>query len=202
MTGTIVFDMGGVLLDLDRVRCVEAFMRLGFGAAQQMLDPYRQTGILGELESGRVGPAEFYDHVRRESGRAVSDEQVAAALNAFVVGLPEYKLLMLSELKKKYRLLLLSNTNAVMMPDIKARYFTQLPGLTFDDYFEQVFLSYEMGCIKPAPEIFLSMIDEAELTPSECLFIDDGPANIQTAAALGFQTYQPRPREDFRQIFA
>ena len=194
--------MGGVLLDLDRERCVAAFGRLGFPQAEKMLDHYAQTGILGDLESGRATPEQFYGYVRRESGRNSTDEEIAAALNAFVTGLPVYKLQMLRELRQRFGVYLLSNTNAVMMPDIKERYFTQIPGLTFDDYFDRAFLSYRMGIIKPAPEIFALMAGEAGFDPAECLFIDDGAANVEVAAGLGYHIYQPRPCEDFRRIFA
>ncbi len=202
MIRNIIFDMGGVLLDLDRPRCIAAFNRLGFPQADAMLSHYAQTGILGELEAGLATPARFYDHVRRESNRPSSDEQIAAALNAFVTGLPVYKLQMLRELSPRFNIYLLSNTNAIMMPDIRERYFTQLPGLTFDDYFTRAFLSYQMGHIKPAPAIFEQMVREADFDPSECLFIDDGQANIDIAARLGFHTYKPRPCEDFRDIFS
>lgn len=201
MIKNIIFDMGGVLLDLDRPRCIAAFNRIGFPQADNMLSHYAQTGILGNLEAGLASPSQFYDHVRRESHRPLSDEQIAAALNAFVIGLPAYKLEMLRDLSPHFGIYLLSNTNAIMMPDIRERYFTQLPGLTFDDYFTRAFLSYEMGCIKPNPEIFHEMVHEAAFDPTECLFIDDGRDNIAIAARLGFHTYQPAPCEDFRGIF-
>ncbi len=202
MIKNIIFDMGGVLLDLDRQRCVESFIGLGFPQADQMLDHYAQMGILGDLEAGIATPAQFYDHVRRESKRPLTDEQITSALNSFITGLPVYKLQMLRDLASKYRIYMLSNTNAVMMPYIQEQYFTQLPGLSFDDYFTRAFLSYEMGCIKPAPEIFHKMIRAAEFNPLECMFIDDGEANVEVAARLGFHTYKPAPCEDFRNIFA
>lgn len=202
MIKNIIFDMGGVLLDLDRSRCIAAFEHIGFPQADAMLDHFSQTGILGDLEAGRATPAEFFDHVRRESGRPSTNAEITDALNSFVVALPVYKLQMLRDLRERFGIYLLSNTNAVMMPDIRRRYFTQIPGLTFDDYFERAFLSYEMGYIKPAPEIFAKMVREAAFDPAECLFIDDGAANVDAAARLGFHTYQPRHEEDFRHIFA
>ncbi len=200
MIKTIIFDMGGVLLDLDRARCVAAFERIGFPQADAMLDHYAQTGILGALESGHASPAEFFDYVRAQSRRNTSDGEITDALNAFVVDLPVYKLQMLSDLRPRFGIFMLSNTNAVMMPDIRARYFTQ-QGRTLDDYFDRTFLSYEMGSIKPDPEIFMQMVRQSGIDPAESLFIDDGPRNIEVAAQLGFHTYMPRPQEDFRHIF-
>ncbi len=202
MIRNIIFDMGGVLLDLDRERCVEAFRDLGFPQADSMLDPYTQTGIFGALESGHATPSDLFNYVRRESGLPISDDEIASALNSFVVDLPLYKLEMLRDLTQTHTLYLLSNTNAIMMPYIQSRYFTQLPGLGFDDYFppQRAFMSYRMGYIKPDPEIFRKMIREAGFLPQESLFIDDGPANIETAKTFGFNVYCPAPQEDFRPL--
>lgn len=193
--------MGGVLLDLDRGACVAAFRALGFPQADEMLGKYAQTGILGDLERGQVTPEEFYDYVRCESHRDTPDSEIADALNAFITGLPDYKLDMLLDLRRKrFHVCMLSNTNAVMLPHIKKIYFTQ-QGLNFEDYFDRVFLSFEMGAIKPDEKIFKQMIGEGCLEPDECLFIDDGEANVEIASRLGFHTYLAREKEDFRHIF-
>ncbi len=201
MIKNIIFDMGGVLLDLDRQRCIDSFAAIGYPQAGQMLNNYAQTGIFGDLERGRITVAGFYDHIRRETGRSsLTDAEIAGALNSFIVGMPEYKLRMLSDLRKRFTIYMLSNTNAVMMPHIRESYFTR-HGLTFDDYFDRAFLSYEMDEIKPAERIFLDMVAQGGMAPSESLFIDDGPSNIETAARLGFRTYLAKEHEDFRHIF-
>lgn len=196
----IIFDMGGVLVDLDRRRCVDEFIRLGFGQAGDMLGNYAQTGIFGDLERGLVSPAELYDHIRRQTGRQIADDRIAGALNLFITGIAEYKLQMLLDLRKRFGVYLLSNTNAVMLPHIKEEYFRR-QGLTFNDYFDRTFLSYEMGEIKPAEKIFRQMIETGGLEPSESLFLDDGAANIETATRLGFHTFLVHEGEDFRYIF-
>ncbi|MCL2561054.1 MAG: HAD family phosphatase [Rikenellaceae bacterium] len=195
----IIFDMGGVLVDLDRRRCVEAFTDIGFPQADAMIGIYGSSGVFGELEAGTITPEGFYEYVRRETGRAaLKDSDIAAALNSFIVGLPVYKLQMLLDLRQRFRIYLLSNTNAIMMPYIRRTCFERLTGFAFDDYFDRAFLSYEMGLVKPDEEIFLRMMNEGEIAPAESLFIDDGPANIDTAARLGFHTLLTQPEEDFR----
>lgn len=200
MIRNIIFDMGGVLLELDRQRCVDSFAALGYPQAGDMLNNYAQTGIFGDLERGRVTPAEFYSHIRRETGREIADAEIAKALNSFIVGMPEYKLRMLVDLRRRFTIYMLSNTNAVMMPYIQETFFAR-HGLTFNDCFDRAFLSYEMGEIKPADRIFLDMVEQGGMEPSESLFIDDGPANIEAAARLGFHTYLAKDNEDFRHIF-
>ena len=198
---TIIFDMGGVLLDLDRQASIDAFAAAGYARAGEMLDPYVQTGFFLQLEKGLITSDKLYATIRQQSGKEIADEAIAEALFKFVAGLPVYKLQMLLDLREKgYRIFMLSNTNAIMFPHIEAVYFTQ-QGLGLRDYFDRVFLSYEMKAVKPAPEIYRKMIAESGIIPSESLFIDDSPANIATGKELGFHTYHAGEGEDFRPVF-
>lgn len=120
----LVFDLGGVLVDLDRDACVRAFARIGFPQADALLDSYKQTGMFLALDEGRASTAEFYDYIRRESGRETPDEAIQQAFCQFLVGLPVYKLEMLRGLRNRFNVYMLSNTNDVMMPYIRERYFT------------------------------------------------------------------------------
>jgi len=196
----IVFDLGGVLIDLDRDACVQAFAELGFPQADLLLDPYRKSGIFLKLELGATTPQELYDHIRHETGRETAPEAINAALCRFLVDLPEYKLDMLRELRKRFKIFMLSNTNAIMMPYIAEHLFTRQGG-TMGDYFDRIFLSYEMKLAKPDPEIFQMMARESALVPEETLLIDDSPANVAAAETLGFRTYLAGKCEDFRPIF-
>lgn len=196
----LVFDMGGVLVDLDREACIRAFREIGYPEAADLLDPYRQSGIFLQLEEGKVSPEQLHDYIRDKTGRAIDSRAIDNALERFVTGLPLYKLEMLRNLRHSFRVYLLSNTNAIMMPGIRTRYFTQ-EGLRMEDYFDGIFLSYEMQLAKPTPAIFEKMLREGGFQAEESLFVDDSPANIETARKLGFYTYLARPGEDFRPIF-
>ena len=193
--------MGGVLIDLDREACIEEFRKLGFPEADKMLNTYRQKGIFKDLEMGAISPQELYDYISGEVGHHVPPDKIDKALCAFIVGLPTYKLDMLLQLRKQYRVFMLSNTNAIMMPYIAQTYFTQ-QGLMAEDYFDRMFLSYEMGMLKPDPEIFEAVLNDTGIKAEETLFIDDAEPNVETALSLGFHTYLPAQREDFRHIFA
>lgn len=196
----IIFDMGGVLIDLDRQACADAFAEIGFPQAETMLSSYHPVGIFGQLERGALIPSEFHGEISRAAGRYIAPDDIDNALLRFLVGLPTYKLTMLRELRGRFGVYMLSNTNAIMMDYIRRTFFTQ-QGLAFDDYFDRAFLSFEMGMLKPDEAIFHRMCADGGFTPGECLFIDDGPANVEAAAALGFATYCPQPCEDFRGIF-
>ncbi|MDR2886355.1 MAG: HAD family phosphatase [Rikenellaceae bacterium] len=197
---TILFDLGGVLIDLDRDASVRAFERMGFPEAEQLLDPYLQSGIFLRLESGTATPEELYEYVRQRAGEQATSEKVDAALAEFLVDIPQYKLDMLLDLKKRYRVCMLSNTNPIMF-HYAVRTWFEKDGHRLEDYFEQCFLSYELKAVKPDPSIFHKIIGQGRVDPARTLFIDDGKANVDAAAALGFQTYFAQPGEDFRGIF-
>lgn len=197
---TIVFDLGGVLYDLDRERCVSALNKLGLSNADEMLGNYKQSGVFQQLEEGTITTTHFYDSIRKLIGNEVSDAQIKNAWDAFLVEIPDYKLEMLSELKNRFKILMLSNTNAIHFADEIPHAFTK-QGKQISDYFDKCYLSYEMNCSKPHVEIFEKMVADARILPTETLFIDDSPANIQTAQSLGFKTYLAKPFEDFTHIF-
>ena len=198
---TIVFDLGGVLIDYDLQPCLDAFRALGIPEPEKFVNPYRQHGIFQKLEDGSETPEAFYRYVDRWIGHPVDPRKIDEAWCSFLIDIPDYKLDMLLALRRRgYRLFMLSNTNVIMFEWMRQHVFRK-QGRTVDDYFDRLFLSYEMGKVKPDPAIFEQMIAESGISPDETLLIDDGPANIATAASLGFHVYEARVHEDFRSLF-
>lgn len=194
---TVVFDLGGVLIDLYRDRCVEAFRRIGFPQAEQMLGLYHPADIFIRLENGQITTAEVCEYIRRKSGKPIPDEAIREAYLAFIGTIPVAKLRAIRALREAgKRTFALSNTNEMVMPHIRERLFTA-DGLRMEDYFEKAYLSYEMKLLKPDPAIFRAMTTDAGMEPERTLFIDDGPRNVEAARELGFQVYKPEPEEDF-----
>ncbi|MDR1437128.1 MAG: HAD family phosphatase, partial [Candidatus Symbiothrix sp.] len=112
----IVFDLGGVIVTLERAESIRRFEEAGLENAAQLLDPYHQKGIFLELEEGKLSQEEFYDAVRREAGKPITNEQIDYGWFGFLKEVPAGKLKMLEDLRKKgYRLYLLSNTNPIIM---------------------------------------------------------------------------------------
>lgn len=196
----IIFDFGGVLVDLNKARCLEAFAQLGFTQAADMIDAYSQQGVFGQLEDGTISSAEFCTEVRRITGCSVSDEELLHAWNLFLVGIPTWKLEALIELRKHYPIYLLSNTNESHWFHAVQHFFPYKQWCV-DDYFDRIFLSYELNQVKPGSDIFRTVIAQTGVNPEETLFIDDAVANCATARSLGLHTYQPHPSEDWRKLF-
>jgi len=198
----LVFDLGGVILTLDRDRAVARFLEVGLGNAEELLDPYHQKGIFLQLENGELSRDEFYEAIRQEAGKDISNEEIDWGWMGFIVDCPDYKLKMLEDLREQgYKLYLLSNTNPIIMswalsPDFSPQ------GKSLADYFDKLYLSFQIGCTKPDPGIFRTMIDDAGLIPEETLFIDDGASNVRAGQEFGFKTYQPENGEDFRYLFS
>ena len=193
---TIIFDLGGVIINLRKQDCIDAFKALGYASVDKMLSEYRQDGEFLALEEGRVSPEEWRAIIRKNIAKPVTDQQIDDAFNAFLVDLPIEKLRMLRALKSRYRIAMLSNTNKVMF-ESKIPELFKIEGFTIEDYFDDFFLSYKMGMSKPSPEIFIKVAEGLGIEPCEALFIDDSQANVDAASKLGFQTLCVEPYTDF-----
>ena len=155
MIKNILFDWGGVLIHLDKHRCTEAFAQLGVEVSDELTNPYGQRADLKGFERGTMSVDEFHDTVRRLYAPGLTDAQIDRAWNALLLEIPTYKLDMLLKLKERYRLYLLSNTNAVHWEEGRKRF--DYKGYRAEDYFEQIFLSQEIHELKPTPEAFLKV---------------------------------------------
>ena len=198
----IVFDLGGVIITLDRDEAVKRFKEAGLKNAAELLNACHQKGIFLELEEGKLSQEDFYEAIRKEAGKFISNETIDHGWMGFLKELPEYKLTLLEELKREgYQVYLLSNTNPVIMSWAFSPAFSP-EGKSIDKYFDKLYLSYKIGYTKPHPEIFRFMLNDSGMIPSETLFIDDGIANVEMGKELGMKTYLAANGEDFRHLFS
>ncbi|MDP3436593.1 MAG: HAD family phosphatase [Bacteroidales bacterium] len=197
MIKNIVFDLGGVLVGLNRGACEEAFRRIGFNDFGKILNEYIQGGFFLDYEKGEISTEEFMNIVRSyidpQVRESVTDRQIIDAMGAFLEDIPDYKLDYLLELKKKYRLFMLSNTNPIAIEIVRPFFLTK--GIPVESYFEKLFLSFQMKMVKPDDEIFESVLVSSGIIASQTLFVDDSPMNIETAKKLGFKTLLFNPSD-------
>lgn len=195
----IVFDLGGVLVGLDKDRCVNAFYKVGLKDIAYYVDECRQEDLFHELELGSIGITEFCDEVRRRTDCDVSDEQICWAWNQLLTDMPAMKIEKLLSLHDRYRIFLLSNTNPIHWHKCMDDFFPYKEWST-DDYFEQVFLSYKMHKVKPDDEIFMQMMKEGKMKPQETLFVDDSKVNCEAARKLQIKTLNVKANSDWTEI--
>ncbi len=199
MIKNLLFDLGGVIMDIRRENCEEAFRQLGMADIGEYLGDYGQKGPFAALEEGKISEEEFRAEVRKHIAREVSDEEIDRAFNRFLTGIPVRRLEELRKLRGKYKLYMLSNTNSIMWRQDIAKAFRQ-EGLAVDDYFDGIVTSFEAKCCKPAPGIFNRVVEKFGIRPEETVFFDDSKANVEAAAKLGFATRHVAPGLEFYEI--
>lgn len=182
----IIFDLGGVLVDLNEQSCIEAFEAIHAPTVGDYVRDHRTEDLFWDIEIGNSTTEEFCHEARRISGTTADNERIIWAWNQLLPGIADTKKSRLLELRQCYRLFLLSNTNDMHWR--RCEQFFGQDGHRVEDYFERVFLSYKMHLVKPSAEIFRQVISETGITAEETLFIDDSPANCQTACQLGIHT--------------
>ena len=199
MIKNLLFDLGGVIMDIRRLNCVASFERLGMKDADSFLGEYSQKGPFLQLEEGAISEAEFRTAVRQFIDGEVSDEQIDSAFCDFLVGIPKYRLEHLRQLKQQYKIYMLSNTNSIMWRSRIAEDFRQ-EGLEREDYFDGIVTSFEARSIKPDAKIFHVVVEKFGIKPEETLFLDDSQKNLDAAAKMGFQTLLITPGSEFFEL--
>lgn len=185
----IVFDLGGVVIDLRREAAVEALSALGVKGVDEMLGLYRQQPPFLLLETGHITAGEFYDVIRQKAGRALTDKEIQDAFNKFLIDIPLERLELLLQLRRKgYRLYVISNTNAVMYHSWIEKKFRQIEPLSVNDYFDGIVVSFEERVCKPDEAIFRILLRRYNLNPAETIMLDDSAANCESARNAGLQS--------------
>jgi len=200
---TVIFDLGGVLFDIDYKYTQQAFQQLGSTTDFHALySQQKQAGIFDEFEKGNISPAQFRAGLREWLPSTVTDKQIDSAWNALLIGFPPDKVELLNKLKQKYNLYLLSNTNEIHLPVVlnmidKAHSPGQLGKLFIKEYY-----SCRINLRKPEKSIYERVIIENNLDPSTTVFIDDLIQNIEGAKVLGLQTLHCTAEVSLKEYFA
>lgn len=186
----VIFDFAGVITDLTWEGAVVSFTKIGLKNADKILDRYQQNGIFQALEEGRMDMETFRKEFSAMCGRDLTHDEIREAWMGYFNGMDERKLDFIEELRKDYKVYLLSNTNPYIMDWACSPNFTS-KGKGLNDYFDKLYLSYETGYTKPHEGIFNYMLNDANINPDEAMFIDDGLTNVEAAHRLGMHTFNP-----------
>ena len=182
MIDTIIFDFGDIFINLDKRATIEGLERLGLSSWNEDLDRLNIS-----FEKGQISKDDFLLGIQKQIPNTTIDE-ILMAWNAVLLDFPLYRLEFLQLLSKKFRLFLLSNTDAIHIDHFEQREGASFYG-DFYQCFEKVYFSYEMGMRKPDAEIYTTLINRHELSPKRTLFVDDKKDNTDAAKALGLHVW-------------
>jgi glucose-1-phosphatase len=186
-TKAIIFDLGGVLLDIDFKLTEKAFAELGITNFSDYFNQFHSNDLFRKLETGMDDDL-FYDDLRAETGLSLTDKQIMDAWNALLLDFRPGSINILPQLREKYKLYLLSNTNEIHLQEFQRRYEAWRPGQNFDELFDAAYYSHRIGHRKPNASAFEYVLKKHGLNASETIFIDDSINNIEAAQQLGLQT--------------
>jgi len=196
----IIFDLGGVLLNIDPMKTIDAFGKLGM---EQLVGDKGLTydhDIFYMMEQGKITSDEFREGVLALLPHRVSYQQVDDAWTAMLLDFPTIRVELLKSLRKNFGIYLFSNTNAIHVERFHSNFRNQ-HGFEVSALFEEDFYSNEIGYRKPSPESFQEIIRLSGINPEESLFIDDSLPNVEGAITCGLKGYWLKPGQKAEEIF-
>jgi putative hydrolase of the HAD superfamily len=198
----IIFDLGGVILNIDYQLTENAFKSLGLTDFSNMYTQAAQSGLFDNYEKGLCSTPYFINSLLDFLPPNTSANKVVAAWNAMILDFPIANLDLLLVLKKKYRIFLLSNTNDIHLQAVNRSLKSVTSEKNLDSFFEKTYYSFEMGMRKPDAEIFNKVCNENQLDKSKTLFIDDTERHILGAQSVGLNTHFLKPGISIIQLFS
>ena len=199
-TKNIIFDLGGVLLNLNYQKTIDAFKNLGIKNFEEMFSQFKADELFERLETGHITEADFYTAVKSRTNAVISNTDIEKAWNAMLLDFRTDSLAFLESLTPHYKIYLLSNTNRIHLNCFRKIFTNQTGQASLDKYFIKSWYSNEVGLRKPTKEIYEFVLQNENLLPEETLFIDDTLINIEGAKALGIKTHHLLPNQKIQEI--
>ena len=184
----IIFDLGGVILNINFKKTEEAFLQLGLKNFSDHISQTYISDFFEKYETGLIDDVEFVEGIAKLIGEPIDDDKIIAAWNALLLDFPPERIALLKKIKTKFRIFLLSNTNSIHLKEFQQRLFN-LYGVYLEDLFEKAYYSHAVKLRKPGAAIFELVLKENNLDPSETLFIDDTASNFEEAKKLGIHVH-------------
>lgn len=197
----IIFDFGGVLINLDYQLTIDAFKSLGVENFDELYSQATQENLFDDIETGTINSDEFVAGLLSYLPHGSTEKDVVAAWNAMILDVPIASVELLQSLKGKYKVFLLSNTNVIHLPHALQQW-NKTSSIALEECFDHVYLSYIMGMRKPDREIFDTVCQIEDLNPANTLFIDDSIQHIEGAKQFGLQTHHLESGQSLTELFS
>ncbi|MEN8248807.1 MAG: HAD family phosphatase [Bacteroidota bacterium] len=198
----IIFDLGGVVIDLDVDKSLALFSQYTGLSNKEIYNKFLEDGWTFAFEKGEITAAEFRNRVRLSLGQSISDRKIDDSWNAMIRELPLERLELLGNLQDRFKTIVLSNTNDIHIELFDSVVADVTGGSTIDQYFHKIYYSHKVGMRKPDAEIYEYVVNNNDLDPSSTLFIDDMKANIEGAQTVGLQTLHLTDQNYLFELFA
>lgn len=197
----VLFDLGGVLIDIDYHATERAFEQLGVSDFKERYTQLAQNELFDRFECGEISPQHFVNLVLPFAQSGTSPNQVVAAWNAMLGSFPLEKISLLERLSTTTPLFMLSNTNELHWIEVK-RAWQKVTTQPMQHFFSAIYLSHEIGKRKPHPETFIWVCEQMGFEPADVLFIDDSPQHIEGATQAGLQVHYYQDAAAFYALFS
>ena len=201
-TDSIIFDFGGVLINIDYNATVDAFKKLGLECFEEMYSKAAQSNLFDDFEVGQISQQRFINGLLSYLPSGTTPNQVVQAWNAMILDVPSKAIQLLDDLKTQGKTIyLLSNTNEIHIPLAYSRW-GKVSAQTPKEIFTKIYLSHEIMQRKPHTSTFEYVITDAKLDASRTLFIDDSIQHIEGARQAGLEVYHLDKQEDLYSLFS
>lgn len=185
----VIFDLGGVIINLDTNRTINAFNKLSQIPFESIYTQAKQDEIFSLLDKGKISASDFFKEIKRLTRYNGPIQDLMTAWNAMLLDVPEERLDVLVEMKHNYNTYLLSNTCEPHIDAFEKELENEHGIKNFEDYFDKVYYSCRMGMRKPDKEIFEFVLQQNNLKPEETIFIDDSPQHVKGAGECGINAF-------------
>ncbi len=199
---TIIFDLGGVIINLDIAATIAGFNKLSGKPFETIYTQLQQTPVFDRFDKGLITEQEFFNGLKVAMDAEPDDQQMLKAWNAMLLDFPLHRLEVLTQLKNRYRLFLLSNTNETHIRAFEAHLLESRGYHNLEPFFEKVYYSCRMGMRKPDTEIFDYVLKENHLVAEETLFIDDTIHHVEGALKTGIRAQLLPKDKDVAELIA
>ncbi|GGB11739.1 HAD family hydrolase [Puia dinghuensis] len=189
----IIFDLGGVILNIDSKRTTDAFVALGLKNVKELFGLGHADSFFKDYEVGKITDRQFINAVREATALDADDQAIVDGWNALLLDFPPERIELLRQLGKNYRIFLFSNTNALHLAALRGIYTRTFGSGSLEDLFEKTYYSHLLGMRKPDRASYEYILRENELNAPETLFVDDAIINVEGAEQAGLKGLYLRP---------
>lgn len=197
---TIVFDLGGVVIDIEPRKTFEAFSSITRTNLYEVEQLLKEKPLWFEHETGKISDQVFREEIRKNLKADIADKDIDDAYNALLLEIPPQRAELLKKLREKYQVLALSNTNSIHIHAFNNILKKYTDASHINELFHYTYYSFDIGHRKPDAKIFQHVIEQEKLKPEATLFLDDSEKNIKAAEAFGFHTLHVTPPHHINEL--